>query len=123
MLHEILLSGSIPRNMNLWRAEFPVGHRVWRRRFIVDFIPPNSIGAELAYTRACFRQDLRGSVSRQVTFVDPWWKALGECYPDWGAYTDYRRVRTRDVSNWRSGAFCDPAFLYAMSRFPHRTLG
>jgi hypothetical protein len=25
-------------------------------------------------------------------FVDPWWMLYGECYPDWGEYTDFGRL-------------------------------
>jgi hypothetical protein len=33
----------------------------------------------------------------QVTFVDPWWKAYGDHFPDWGTYTDYGRMSTRNA--------------------------
>jgi hypothetical protein len=98
MLHEILLSGYIPRNINILRAELLVGHAVRRRRFVIDFIPSNSIGAELGVYTGLFSSILAKQLKiSQVTFVDPWWKAFGDRYPNWGPYTDYGRVNTRDA--------------------------
>jgi hypothetical protein len=71
---------------------------VWSRKFVLNFIPCNSVGAELGVYTGLFSSILakEEKVSR-VTFVDPWWKAFGDYYPDWGAYTDYGRVNTREA--------------------------
>jgi hypothetical protein len=98
MLQDILLSGHVPRDLNILRAELRVRHRVKSRLFILDFIPPNSVGAELGVFTGLFSSVLaREQKIFVVAFVDPWWKAFGEHYPDWGAYTDYGRINTRNA--------------------------
>ena len=68
------------------------------RRFIIELIPPNSVGAELGVFTGLFSSILaRERKFSRVTFVDPWWEAFGDHYPDWGAYTDYGRVGTRQA--------------------------
>src|SRR6267378_4371578 len=96
MLQDILLSGYVPRDINILRAELREPHRIKGRLFIVDFIPPNSVGAELGVFTGLFSSILakERKISR-VTFVDPWWEAFGDHFPDWGVYTDYGRVSTR----------------------------
>jgi hypothetical protein len=96
MLKDILLSGYVPSDISILRAEVRTPHRIKERRFIIDFIPPNSVGAELGVFTGLFSSILaREQKIARVTFVDPWWKAFGDHYPDWGAYTDYGRVNTR----------------------------
>ena len=64
--------------------------------FILDFIPPNSVGAELGVFTGLFSSVLaRERKISRVTFVDAWWEAFGDYFPDWGAYTDYGRIGTR----------------------------
>jgi len=96
MLRDILLSGYMPRNVNILRAEIRADHRIRRRLFMLQFIPPNSVGAELGVFTGLFSSHLAAYRNvAQVTFVDPWWTAFGDYYPDWGAYTDFGRVKTR----------------------------
>jgi glycosyltransferase involved in cell wall biosynthesis len=96
MLRDILLSGSIPRDPHILRAELRAAHRIRSRLFILSFIPANSVGAELGVFTGLFSSILaRQRKIARVTFVDPWWQEFGEQYPDWGAYTDYGRVSTR----------------------------
>jgi hypothetical protein len=96
MIQDILLSGYMPRDLNVLRAELRVRHRVRSRLFIRDFIPPNSIGAEFGVFTGLFSSIFaREQRISQVTFIDPWWKAYGDQFPDWGAYTDYGRINTR----------------------------
>jgi len=95
-LRDIILSHHIPKDLVVLRAELHAYHRVHNRRFLLDFIPANSVGAELGVftglLSSIFARDRR---LRKVTFVDPWWEAYGTHYPDWGAYTDYGRLSTR----------------------------
>jgi hypothetical protein len=95
-LQDILLTGYIPRDISILRAELLCEHRVKSRLLVLDFIPSNSVGAELGVFTGLFSSVLakEPKISR-VTFVDPWWEAFGEYYPDWGAYTDYGRISTR----------------------------
>ena len=57
MLSDIALSG-FPRDLSIIRAELLGWHRVRKRQFLLDFIPSNSIGAELGAQRG------RGNVPR-----------------------------------------------------------
>jgi hypothetical protein len=34
---------------------------------------------------------------RELHLIDVWWKLYGETYPDWGAYTDFGRLATREA--------------------------
>jgi hypothetical protein len=93
---DVLASGVIPLNRSVQRAEAFVHHRVRQREFLLDYIPENSIGAEIGVFTGLFSSILaRHSKISSVTFVDPWWKAFGERYPDWGDYTDHGRLETR----------------------------
>jgi hypothetical protein len=96
MLEDILLSGYLPRDLNILRAELRVPHRVRSRLFLRKFISAHSVGAELGVFTGLFSSVLaREKKISCVTFVDPWWKAFGDHYPDWGAYTNFGRVNTR----------------------------
>jgi hypothetical protein len=96
VLRDILISRYVPTDINILRAELRSPHRMFGRRFIVDFIPPRSVGAELGVFTGLFSAILaRERKISRVTFVDPWWEAFGHHFPDWGAYTDYGRVSTR----------------------------
>jgi hypothetical protein len=96
MLRDILLSGCIPNDVNLLKAEVRVPHRVLARRFVLDYIPHCSIGAALGvFTGLSSSLLVSEKKLLRVTFVDPWWKSFGHHYPDCGAYTDYGRVSTR----------------------------
>jgi len=97
MLQDILLSGYVPLDINILRAELRVRHRIRSRLFLRHFIPPNSVGAELGVFTGLFSSVLaRQRKIARVSFVDPWWKAFGDHYPNWGAYTDYGRISTRN---------------------------
>jgi hypothetical protein len=96
MLQDILISKYVSTDLSILRAELGAPHRIIGRRFIVDFIPSNSVGAELGVFTGLFSSIFaREPRISRVTFVDPWWEAFGDHYPDWGAYTDYGRVSTR----------------------------
>jgi hypothetical protein len=92
---DILASGVIPFNTSILRAEALLHHRVRQRKFLLNHIPESSSGAEIGVFTGLFSSILaRESKIFQVTFVDPWWKAFGEHYPDWGGYTDHGRLET-----------------------------
>ena len=96
MLADILASGVMPLNRSVLRAEALVPHRVRQRAFLLGHIPEDSTGVEIGVFTGLFSALLAKcpKISR-VTFVDPWWKAFGEHYPDWGGYTDRGRLETR----------------------------
>jgi hypothetical protein len=95
---DIIASGVIPSDIRILRAETLVDHRVRQREFLLKRIPESSIGAEIGVFTGLFSSLLaRNSKISRVTFVDPWWKAFGERYPDWGDYTDHGRLATRSA--------------------------
>jgi hypothetical protein len=95
---DILTSGVIPFNRSILRAEALVHHRVRQRQFLLDHIPESSIGAEIGVFTGLFSSILaRHPKISRVTFVDPWWTAFGEHYPDWGDYTDQGRLETHSA--------------------------
>jgi hypothetical protein len=96
MLRDILMSGHVPMDWSVLKAEICIDHRVRNRLFILSFIPPRSIGAELGVFTGLFSSRLAEHPNvLRVTFVDPCWTLYGDCYPDWGRYTDYGRLKTR----------------------------
>jgi hypothetical protein len=98
MLADILASGVMPLDISLFKAEALARHRVAERKFLLNFIPENSVGAEIGVFTGLFSSVLSQHAKiSQITFVDPWWKAFGEHYPGWGRYTDHGRVRTRSA--------------------------
>lgn len=96
MIRDVLLSGHVPLNASVLRAELWADHRVKNRLFMLQFIPPNSTGAELGVFTGLFSSQLamHHNVTK-ITFVDPWWTTFGEYYPDWGSYTDFGKLKTR----------------------------
>lgn len=95
---DILASGVFPSERSILRAEMLVPHRVRERAFLLDHIPANSVGAEIGVFTGLFSSILaRDAKVERVTFVDPWWKAFGDYYPDWGDYTDRGRLATSNA--------------------------
>jgi hypothetical protein len=81
---------------SILRAEARANHRVKDRMFVLEFIPPGSVGAELGVYTGLFSSLLaRRSNASRISFVDPWWTEFGEHYPDWGVYSDFGQVKTR----------------------------
>src|SRR5260221_13426582 len=96
-LKEVFLSGYVPRDLAILKAEF-LAQKAQHRRFVLDLIPSDSVGAEIGVFTGLFSSILaRDRRISKVTFVDPWWKAFGSHYPDWGIYTDYGRLSTQSA--------------------------
>jgi Methyltransferase domain len=95
---DVFYSRHIPRDFNILKAETNANHRVKDRLFVLKYLPDNSTGAELGVFTGLFSAVLsRQRKFSKVTFVDPWWMTFGERYPDWGSYTDFGRVKTRQA--------------------------
>jgi hypothetical protein len=59
-------------------------------------LPKGGIGAEIGVFTGLFSTVLLEIARpKKIYFVDPWWKAYGRNYPDWGRYTDYGRLSTK----------------------------
>jgi Methyltransferase domain len=97
-IRDLISTGYIPRDVNILKAELQVQHTVRRRRFLLQYLPDKSVGAELGVFTGMYSSLLaRDGRIEKITFVDPWWKEFGPQYPDWGGYTDYGRVTTRSA--------------------------
>jgi len=65
---------------------------------MLGMLPKHSVGAEIGVFQGQFtREILRVVRPRRLHLVDSWWLQLGEYYPNWGAYTDFGRLRTREA--------------------------
>ncbi len=96
MIRDILLSVYLPRDSSVLRAEIRHDHRNRSRMFLLRFITRGSVGAELGVFTGLFSSILAHRTdAAHITFVDPWWTLYGDYYPDWGAYTDFGRLKTR----------------------------
>src|SRR6266480_666732 len=97
-ISDVFHSRSIPRDLNIIKAEIRAEHRVKDRLFVLEYLPENSTGVELGVFTGLFSAVLsRHPKLAKVTFVDPWWTVYGERYPDWGPYTNFGRVKTRQA--------------------------
>ncbi|MCU0802187.1 MAG: class I SAM-dependent methyltransferase [Rhodobacteraceae bacterium] len=84
-------------------AEFTrASHReAWHaetRRFMCNYVAPGGIGAEIGVFWAHFA-DVLASEFRpaRLYLVDPWHKLHGETYPNWGRYTNFGQLTTRET--------------------------
>ncbi|MCC6370402.1 MAG: class I SAM-dependent methyltransferase [Bacteroidia bacterium] len=70
------------------------------RESLLKILPKNAVCAELGVFRGDFSQHiLRITKPKEAHFIDVWWVEFGENYPDWGAYTNYGKLKTRDAYN------------------------
>ncbi len=92
---DIITIGPIHFNRALLRAELTTDHRVSNRRFLAEMLPKRGVGAEIGVFTGLFSAVLL-DVARpaHAYFVDPWWKAHGETFPNWGSYTDGGNLST-----------------------------
>ena len=69
--------------------------RRWR---FLELLPRESVGAEVGVFRGEFtRHILRVVRPRRLHLIDAWWMLYGDRYPNWGAYTDFGRLETRQA--------------------------
>jgi hypothetical protein len=92
---DVLKAGSLDLNGSLLRAELTQNHRIFSRRFVAELLPKGGVGAEIGVFTGLFSTILL-DVARpsHAYFVDPWWEAFGQNYPNWGRYTDHGRLST-----------------------------
>ena len=61
-------------------------------------LPKQSVGAEIGVFQGEFtREILRIVRPQRLHLIDSWWLQFGEHYPNWGAYTDFGRLSTREA--------------------------
>ena len=87
-----------------------------RRQWFLKTLPQQAVVAEIGVFRGEFsRYILRHARPREFHLIDGWWELHGDRFPDWGEYTDFGRLRTRDayeeamaiVDKERRGATCE----------------
>jgi hypothetical protein len=92
---DVVRVGSLQLDKSLLRAELFHNHRISSRQFLAEMLPKGGVGAEIGVFTGLFSSVLLESARpRRAYFVDPWWKAFGPTYPDWGRYTDHGRLST-----------------------------
>ena len=93
---DVIKAGNLRWDLSLIRSEMTTDHRISDRRFLADMLPEGGIGAEIGVFTGLFSTVLlEVARPKKIYFVDPWWKAYGRNYPDWGRYTDYGRLSTK----------------------------
>ena len=74
------------------------GKEPGKREDFLTKIPKGGVGAELGVFKGEFSVHLL-EVCRpgKLYLIDVWWERYGEYYPDWGAYTDFGKLKTSDA--------------------------
>jgi len=68
------------------------------RAHMLRHLPRHARGAELGVYRGEFmRHLLEATRPRELHLVDGWSPLFGETFPDWGEYTDFGRMKTREA--------------------------
>jgi hypothetical protein len=69
--------------------------RRWR---YLEHLPKHGIGAEIGVFRGEFATHLlRIARPRELHLIDGWWTIYGDTYPNWGTYTEFGTLRTRQA--------------------------
>ena len=86
--------------MSFQSLKFRIGTLVGRprRENFLRMLPKHSVGAEIGVFKGEFTAHILRTVRpRELHLIDAWWLLYGEYYPDWGAYTEFGRLRTKDA--------------------------
>jgi hypothetical protein len=68
------------------------------REDFLSILPRHSTGVELGVFKGEFSWHILDRVQpREFHLIDVWWKEFGEYFPDWGAYTDFGKLKTKDA--------------------------
>ncbi|MEP4533559.1 MAG: class I SAM-dependent methyltransferase [Cyclobacteriaceae bacterium] len=69
-----------------------------RRKGFLRILPEGSVGVELGVFKGEFTDlILRNVKPSKLYLVDLWWEGFGEFYPDWGVYTNYGKLKTKEA--------------------------
>jgi len=72
--------------------------RQTKREDFLDLIPTGEVGAELGVFKGEFSQQLlKACRPKKLYLIDAWWELYGKYYPDWGEYTNFGKLKTRDA--------------------------
>jgi hypothetical protein len=86
--------------MGFQSLKFRIGTLVGRprRENFLKMLPKHSVGAEIGVFKGEFTAHILRTVRpKELHLIDAWWLLYGEYYPDWGAYTEFGRLRTKDA--------------------------
>jgi hypothetical protein len=73
--------------------------RPQREDFLKHF-PQNAIVAEIGVFKGEFSKHiLKIAKPQKLILIDAWWKLYGDFYPNWGKYTNYGKLKTKDAYN------------------------
>ncbi len=68
------------------------------REDFLKIFPKHSVGAEIGVFKGEFSVLIAQIVQpKKLHLIDVWWKLFGEHYPDWGDYTDFGKLKTKDA--------------------------
>ncbi len=71
-----------------------------RVSILKKILPANSIGVELGVFKGEFTHHiLKYNRPKKLILIDVWWTHFGENYPNWGKYTDFGKLKTKDAYN------------------------
>ena len=69
-----------------------------RRGDFLELLPKGSVGAEVGVFRGHFTKHILERVRpSRLHLIDGWWRLYGEHFPNWGWYTRFGRLKTRDA--------------------------
>lgn len=73
----------------------------YRKRYdIFHLVHPYLIGAEIGVFKGDFSKlILLHAKPKKIHFIDVWWTLYGDYFPDWGKYTNYGKLKTKDAYN------------------------
>jgi predicted O-methyltransferase YrrM len=82
------------------RKDHREGWHAGTRRFMANYVQPGGIGAEIGVFWAHFAEVLAADFKpAKLYLVDPWHKLHGDTYPNWGRYTNFGALTTRETLN------------------------
>ena len=74
--------------------------KIAQRKDFLQHLPKNGVGVEIGVFKGEFSKDIvEVTKPKRFLLIDLWWKKFGEYYPDWGQYTDFGKLKTKDAFN------------------------
>ena len=77
----------------MWNYERRLG-----REDFLKILPKNSTGVELGVFKGEFSKYILKIVKpKKLYLIDMWWQKFGIFYPDWGDFTNYGKLKTKEA--------------------------